>query len=235
VRLAPFWRYYGGKNRSARLYPPPRHEHIIEPFAGAAGYACNYPDRQVTLIDRSPVVAGVWRFLIGSKPEDILAIPDVPHDGTVDDLDVCQEARWLVGFWLNSGTARPRKRRSTRARREGMSAPNWTGWGDRSRNRIAQQLWRIAHWNIIEGDYTDAPDVEATWFIDPPYDNKAGRYYPCQPDSFEALGAWCRGRRGSVIVCEQAGADWLPFAPLADVKSNHGKSREVMYWQRGAA
>ena len=112
---------------------------------------------------------------------------------------------------------------------------NWTGWGDRPRQRIAKQLWRIRHWTIIEGDYTEAPDVEATWFIDPPYDNDAGRRYGQQPDSFAALGEWCRTRKGSVIVCEQEGADWLPFKPLGDIKSNAGASKEVVYLQRSVA
>jgi len=236
MSVAPFWRYYGGKNRAGCMYPPPLwHEHIVEPFAGAAGYACNYPDRPVTLVDRSPYVAGVWRFLIRSKPEDILSIPDVPEGGTVDDLPVCQEARWLVGFWLNTATVMPCKSASLRARRDGLHVHNWTGWGDRPRERIAKQLWRIKHWTIIEGDYTEAPDIEATWFIDPPYNNDAGRRYGQQPDSFAALGEWCRTRKGSVIVCEQKGADWLPFQPLADIKSNKGSSKEVVYLQRGVA
>ena len=66
----------------------------------------------------------------------------------------------------------------------------------------------------IEGDYTEAPDVEATWFVDPPYDNRAGRRYRCQPGSFEALGAWCRERRGQVIATDTTEATWLPFRPL---------------------
>ena len=37
--LLPFWAYYGGKWRSAPRYPAPVHGRIIEPFAGAAGYA----------------------------------------------------------------------------------------------------------------------------------------------------------------------------------------------------
>jgi hypothetical protein len=37
--LKPFFNYYGGKWRVARRYAPPEHDLIIEPFAGAAGYA----------------------------------------------------------------------------------------------------------------------------------------------------------------------------------------------------
>jgi hypothetical protein len=72
---------------------------IVEPFAGAAGYSCHYPARKVILIDASPIIAGIWRYLIAVSPAEVLAIPDIPEGGTVDDLPVCQEARWLIGTW----------------------------------------------------------------------------------------------------------------------------------------
>ena len=42
TRLRPFFCYYGGKWRAAPKYPPPEHDTIVEPFAGAAGYATRY-------------------------------------------------------------------------------------------------------------------------------------------------------------------------------------------------
>lgn len=108
--LRPFFSYYGGKWRDAvRLYPRPEHATIIEPFAGSAGYSLRYPDKAVILYEIDPVIIAVWRFLIAAKVSEILAIPDMPLDGTCDDLKVCQEAKWLVGFWLNRGTSSPRK------------------------------------------------------------------------------------------------------------------------------
>lgn len=227
--LAPFWRYYGGKNRAAGLYAQPEHDTIVEPFAGAAGYSCRYADRRVILVDRSPIIAGIWRYLLAVESAEILAIPDIPDGGTVDDLPVCQEARWLVGFWCNNATVSPCKQPSTWVK---TKATPTAGWGAAVRERIASQVPRIRHWQIIEGDYYDAPDVEATWHIDPPYCNKAGSYYPHQPDSFDALGAWCRERRGLVMVCEQAGADWLPFQPLGRIKAGTGSSPEVVWFNR---
>jgi hypothetical protein len=99
--------------------------------------------------------------------------------------------------------------------------PN-TFWGPAARERIASQVDAIRHWTLIEGDYTKAPDVEATWFIDPPY-AQAGRYYAQQPDNFDALGAWCQTRNGQVLVCENVGATWLPFQPFMDIKANEGR------------
>lgn len=230
--LAPFWRYYGGKNRATPLYPPPEHDIIVEPFAGAAGYACRYHDRRVVLVDKSPIIAGIWRYLIATPANEIMSLPDLPEGGTVDDLQVCQEARWLIGFWLNGGSVTPGRSASRWARTHGQAAHNWAGWGYRPRQRIAAQVDRIRHWRVIEGDYWDAPDANATWFVDPPYNNGAGRRYPHQPDDFDRLGRWCCDRQGLTIVCENVGANWLPFQPLADIKARRGASAEVVWINR---
>ena len=233
--LQPFWRYYGGKNRAAKLYPAPEHDIIIEPFAGAAGYSCRYHWKQVILVDRSPIIAGIWRYLIKASAAEVLAIPDIPEGGSVDDLPawVPQEARWLAGFWCNTGTVTPSKRPSKWARSHADSH-NWLGWGARARDRCARQASKVSHWRIIEGEYSDAPDIEATWHIDPPYANKAGKYYPHQPESFAALAEWCEARRGLVMVCENQGADWLPFRSLATIKANEsrtgGKTSAEVIW-----
>tara|TARA_R110002126_G_scaffold28535_4_gene95106 strand:+ start:882 stop:1640 length:759 start_codon:yes stop_codon:yes gene_type:complete len=228
--LRPFWRYYGGKNRAAPIYPQPEHDTIIEPFAGAAGYSCRYPDRKVILIDKSPIIAGIWRYLIATPAAEILALPDIPEGGTVDDLpaSVCQEARWLAGFWLNDGTTSPGKSWSKRAlQKDGRMR----GWTRKTRAHIAAQVDRIRHWEVIEGDYHDAPDVDATWHVDPPYKNKAGSHYPHQPESFAALGEWCKTRRGLVMVCENDGADWLPFERIAEWESSAvGKRSSEVIW-----
>lgn len=218
--LRPFWRYYGGKWRAAPRYPPPQHGTIIEPFAGAAGYALRYPERRVILIERYRVIAEIWRYLIAAPAGEIRAIPDVEH---VDDLPpwVPQGARWLVGFLMNSATTAPCNSMSAGARRMRDSGrAKIYGWCDAIRERVASQVDSIRHWTVIEGDYRDAPDVEATWYIDPPY-QQAGRYYQHGSDAidFGALATWCRQRRGQVIVCEAAGANWLPFAPFAEIKS----------------
>lgn len=219
--LRPFWRYYGGKWRNAPHYPPPEHDIIVEPFAGAAGYALRYPDRRVILVDSNPIIAGIWRYLIRASSSEILALPDLPDGGTTDDCDMPQEARWLAGFWLNPANGTPRLRASSWAKQYPAdgTARHWCGWGHLTRQRIASQVDAIRHWQIIEGDYTDAPDVEATWMVDPPYSEPAGRYYPAKVADYSTLGEWCRTRRGLAIVCEQEGADWLPFAPLGSFRS----------------
>ncbi len=223
--MRPFWRYYGGKYRVAPRYGEPLPGlPIIEPFAGAAGYATRFgADRDVILVEKYPVIAGIWRWLISATPDDVLAVGDVPEGGTVDDVDAPQEARWLLGFWMNNGVASPCKRPSAWIRNGGQGGPA-LGWPE-ARARIAAQVPRIRGWRVIEGTYTDAPDVPATWFVDPPYSTPAGRHYVHDAVDFPALGAWCQTRRGRVIVCEQEGADWLPFRPFGHVKPTAGANR----------
>ena len=60
------------------------------------------------------------------------------------------------------------------------------------------------------GDYTEAPDIEATWFIDPPYQDVRDGYRHCDID-YEALAEWCLSRQGQVIICEGSAGSWLPF------------------------
>lgn len=235
MSLKPFWRYYGGKYRAAPRYPKPTHARIIEPFAGAAGYSLRYPDLDITLVDAYPVVAGIWRYLIAVPAIEIRRIPEVE---AVADLPawVPQEARWLVGFWMNAATVSPRTVLSAGRKRLRAMGRRFEGWTTATRERIASQVERIRHWRIVEGDYTQAPDIEATWFVDPPYSNRAGSYYVHAALDFEALGSWARARRGQAIVCENEGATWLPFRPFATLKAgvNGTGSREVIWTSSSA-
>jgi hypothetical protein len=207
VILRPFFSYYGSKWRLARLYPPPRHRRLVEPFAGSAGYALRHPSREVTLYERNPVVAGLWQYLTRVTAEEIMRLP-----ANVQDVAAlpCQEARWLVGFWMTVASWRPRRRPVGRVRRHPHK-----GWGGAVRLRVATQLPFIRHWKVVCGDGRLAAPGPATWFVDPPCSSRAGGEYGGPPPDYARLGEWCRGLPGQVIVCEQAGAAWLPFRPLA--------------------
>lgn len=228
--LRPFFGFYGGKWRDTpKHYPPPRHEIIVEPFAGSAGYALRYANRKVVLCDVDPVVTGVWDYLTTASSAEILGLPDFGPDQTIDDLEVCQEARWLIGFWLNRGVAHPR-RSPSRWMRDGIRPGSF--WGERVRQTIASQLGAISHWQVHNCSYQDAPvDGEVTWFIDPPYQH-AGRHYSFGSSGIDyaELGAWCRARTGQVVVCEGSGADWLPFEPLGDVKTTRRRRASEQVW-----
>jgi hypothetical protein len=216
--LKPFWCYYGGKWRSAPHYPAPRHDLLIEPFAGAAGYATRHHKHRVVLVEADPVVAELWRWLIGATEADVLALPaEVPT--TVRDLGLPPGPSALIGFWIGKGGAVPRQS-SSAWMRQGLNPSGW--WGVEVRARIAAQVGAIKHWTLIEGSYEAAPDEEATWYIDPPY-QRAGTHYRKRIVDYAALGAWCRTRRGQVIVCEEQGADWLPFEPFGSFKASPAK------------
>lgn len=231
AQLRPFFGYYGGKWRDTlKHYPRPAHRTIVEPFAGSAGYSLRYAGHVVILCEIDPVLSEVWRYLIRVKPSEIRAIPDVQPDGSVDDLRICQEAKWLVGFWLNRGAASPR-RSPSKWMRDRIRPGSF--WGERVRERIATQVGSIRHWQIVNCSYEDCPSPkEATWFIDPPYEC-AGRHYRFGSEQidYDALAIWCRERPGQVIVCENDGATWLPFRDLADVKTTRAnrRSKEVVW------
>jgi site-specific DNA-adenine methylase len=226
--LRPFFPYYGSKWNIARYYPKPTHDLVIEAFAGAAGYATYYGCRQVQLIDVDPIIAGVWSYLIKASVREIMALPELPDVGDcVDDYDISQEAKWLIGFWLNRGSATPKKTRTAYSARVDKAQ---LVWGARAKQRIATQLSAIRDWKVTSGSYEDIPNVEATWYVDPPYTDK-GRYYRKSFDDFDRLGRWCVKRNGMVIVCEGAGAEWLPFEPLGDFKTSLGRACEAIFVQ----
>lgn len=224
--LRPFFSFYGSKYRAARLYPEPAHSTLIEPFAGSAGYALRYPDRAVVLVDADEYIVGIWSYLLGASERDILTLPDLRPDQSTDDLPIAQEAKWLIGMWINAGVSSPRKRMSSAARMPmAERIARWPGaralfWGEKVRQRIASQLPAIRHWRVIHSNYTGAPNITATWFVDPPYQGPAGSHYRLRVDDYNALAAWCRNQQGQVIVCEGDGAEWLPFKDMVAIRSN---------------
>lgn len=237
MSLKPVFSFFGSKWRSAYKYPAPEHDTIIEPFAGGAGYSLRHYRKNVILIERDPKLHGAWLFAQRASVAEILALPDLQPGQSVDDLQVPQEARWLVGMWLNSGVARPCKTPSAwmnEKRDPKYGAPSRCQfWGQGIRERLAAQRPLIQHWTLIHGDYTCAPGIEATWFIDPPYIVHGAHYvFGSKLIDYPALGAWCKARRGQVIVCENVGADWLPFrAHHAHDATRISKRPGVRPWQ----
>jgi len=223
--IRPFFTFYGGKWRAVPKYPSPQYPTIVEPFAGSAGYAVRYADRQVILCDTDPKITRVWSYLIHVSPEELLNLPDLPDHVHVDTLPVCQEAKWLIGYWLNKGSAQPRNFPSAWMRSRVRPG---SYWGERVRKVLAAQVPLIRHWKVYECSYEQCPyEGPATWFLDPPYQH-AGKHYQHGSKfiDYEGLGQWARARQGQVIVCENEGATWLPFEPLGATKATPGRFRE---------
>lgn len=229
ARLSPFWRYYGGKFRAAPRYPAPRFETIVEPFAGAAGYALRHHDRRVVLADVYPVISEMWRYLISVSEAEILAIPEVDN---VADLPawVPEPARNLCGFSMNDATVSPCKTLSAGKKRMRALGRHFEGWCTARKEMIASQLRFIRHWRVIAGPYWTVPNGEATYFVDPPY-QVAGVHYVHSDLDYDDLAAWSRTRNGQVIVCENEGASWLPFRSFMIAKAGPSKrvSHEVIW------
>ena len=205
--LLPFFSYFGSKYRLAPRYPQPVHDMIIEPFAGSACYATRLHQHEVLLLDKDPVIANLWQYLIDATPADIRGLPLIPEGCTLDHYRTLASAeKSLIGFWMGYANTAPRKQQTINKYMRHRC------WNAKYRERVASQVNEIKHWRVICGDYTDAPNSEATWFIDPPY-VKAGDAYRFGSSAidFDHLGRWCRSRVGQVLVCENEGASWLPF------------------------
>ncbi len=217
------FKYFGGKQRLARHYPQPRYEQIVEPFAGAAAYSVHHRYRNAILIERDPRIVALWHQLLGMTPDVIRAMPDPTAGGRDDRLLVALAAARTTG-----------------------DTPEWFDVSPRMAQRFRPMVNRIAsvvdecrHFDVRAGDYMDAPMVDATWFVDPPYQYQGGRRdrtrggrYRFGNDliDYAQLGEWCRSLPGQVIVCEQHGADWLPFRPFLDtVNGLHDRYSEVVW------
>ena len=137
----------------------------------------------------------------------------------IDDHDyLSQEEKWLIGFNINGGSAQPKK-----------TAMKFNVW-NRVKFQIADNLHKIKHWNIIQGDYHDLENDESTWFIDPPYQH-GGIYYRHNNKymDYNELSEWCKSRNGQIIVCENTKADWLPFTPLKRMKGSLHTTVEAIW------
>lgn len=219
------WGYYGSKSKVIQHYPAPTHNLIIEPFAGTAQYALRHFENDVILIDKYDTIVRLWKWLQQCSPKDILDTRRMDYQQNVDDFEWdCEERKWLVGFIIAGAPAQPKK---TATRWKTVVRPNTQNY---KLQMISESLHKIRHWDIRLGTYEDAPDVKATWYIDPPYVS-GGQYYKHSNKNidFTQLGSWCRTRKGQTIVCEKTGADWLPFEHLVESRGNLKQHSEAVW------
>lgn len=220
--------YYGGKKKLAALYPPPKHNIIIEPFAGAAWYSTLYRDKLIFLNEKYDKLYTLWRWLIEeSTREDLLEHSRFYAGDTIDRLDIADGHKYLLGYLINRGSAQPKK---TVTKWAAQAKGNFASTVYYNLQEIASIVDSIRHWNVMYGDYRDIPNVEATWFIDPPYQS-GGQYYAVgnKDINYNELADWCQSRKGQVIVCENKAADWLPFKPFATMNGQRKMTMEVIW------
>jgi site-specific DNA-adenine methylase len=209
--------YYGSKSRIAAKYPVPLHQIIIEPFAGSARYALLHQEQHnVILVEKNPIIHRLWQWLQTVDPQAIRDLPTLaPQDPIPHNYG--HDARVLMGFVYNRGSHSPKNF-------AGNMGPVADGWG--GKKLLLDRLPLIRNWTVILGDYTAAPDVEATWYVDPPYIGQT--LYPVGRDlDYDALARWCYRRKGQLIVCENDTATWLPFSPLLEQTNTQSKGSSL--------
>ena len=230
--LKPFFKYYGSKYNLSACYPSPKHSTIIEPFAGSAAYSLRYPHKDIILCDLNEDICSLWDYLINVRAKEISNLPLLGLNDHIDDFKICKEAKLLIGFWLRYATAAPNVTMSPTVFKYQNKYPSMCyGWSSATKQRIINQLDHIRHWKVINCHYEDLKNTQCTWFIDPPYQEKGYKYTHNKID-YHHLGSWSQQRKGQVIVCEQYGADWLPFKPFKKLKNNKNKkTTEAIYTQ----
>jgi 16S rRNA G966 N2-methylase RsmD len=218
----PMMKFFGSKWQASKHYPPPLYDVIVEPFAGSACYSLHYPEHQVVLVDKDPDVVDLWRYLLTASVAEIRALPtDLEVGLDIRTLDIPRGAQLLIRNWQRVG-------RSACWTVSKWNNANSGMWHVDTANTIADNVQRMRHWTVLLGSYDELPNAPVTWFIDPPYQHVAPSYrrdIDCNTVDFWHLSQWCRERQGQTIVCEQQGADWLPFREFRKLKAGCAGTR----------
>jgi len=215
------WSYYGSKSMLVDLYPKPKNKTIIEPFAGTARYALKYFDNDVTIIDKYDVIIKIWLWLQKCSRNDILSLPKLKTGDDLRSFNLSEGEFLFMAMNAGISSTSPRNKVSKFAAEQNGRANKY--------KIVADNLFKIKHWNILQMDYLDLQNRDATWFIDPPY-QFGGHAYKENKIDFEYLSKWCRSRLGQVIVCENTKAKWLPFIPIKAIRSISSKPTIEAIW-----
>lgn len=216
------WSYYGSKSKVIDLYPAPKHQKIIEPFAGSARYALKYWEHDVLLVDKYPAIIRVWEYLKRVTPKEIMNLPEPEYKKSIKDYKLSEDEELLMGFIVGQGAASPQY-----IIQKFLSEP---GEINREKKKIADQLHKIKHWTIRLGSYDELENETATWFIDPPY-QFGGEHYKMNNKQmdYSCLAKWCISRNGQAIVCENTKANWLPFYPIGANSGAYSRTTEAVW------
>lgn len=214
--------FYGRKFKIGNKYPRPKYNTIIEPFAGSAAYSMLYSNNNIILNDLDDKIYKTWKYLISVSTKEIMSLPILQKGQSLNDPEfnhLRDEQKYLIGFYLNPGSSSPKK-----------SPGNYCAWNEKNKKILIDNIEKVRHWNINNKDYKDIDNVEATWFIDPPY-QKQGKWYKHgnKDINYKELGEWCLSRKGQVIVCENIDADWLPFEELIKLRGQKNTNIEAIF------
>jgi ATPase family protein associated with various cellular activities (AAA)/sliding-clamp-loader large subunit len=225
--------YHGSKGTRAHVYSHPRHDLIIESFAGAASYAFRHWHLSIWINDADPRTYALWCFLTSLEALEVIERywpSRVAAGQRVSELvDVTMLPAGFVELlraYANPGT------QGTRGVHDVITTFGAARWSHvKSWMRVV--VSRVRRWHVTNLSYQSLPNLPATWFVDAPFSDHTGNRYR-QPGSninFAELREWCIDRQGQLICCEHASADWLNFKPLP-TKSRTG-SRAPYLWSKG--
>jgi hypothetical protein len=235
--------YYGGKSKIAHLYPTPDHDRIVEPFAGSAAYSWLHrrrildgKPREVWLNDLDARTYSIWEFLTSPAALDIVEayVPDTVVAGAKVSELIPVDYPGLIEVCRAEANQGTQGARGVHDQITSMGAKCW-----KVKRKLREVIPEVSHWKITNQSYEDLINVDATWFVDPPYSNAAGSRYRTAGVDYDQLGWWCLNRKGQVIVCENAGATWLDFQPMThsrvSIRSRYQKAdaKEVMWTSSG--
>ena len=219
--------YYGSKSKIAHHYPQPVYNTIIEPFAGAAWYSLLYYKKNIILNEKYEIIYKIWDYIINkSNPSEILQKTKfrIKEDLRKTKFN-SEEIRNFIGFCASHGSSSPCNIIQK------WSQNKKKGYSTQIENKLIQIIKmsrKIKHWKVILGDYKELPNIEATWFIDPPYQYGGQRYF-ISDINYQELSKYCKERRGQVIVCENTKSNWLEFEPLVKIAGARKKSTECIW------
>lgn len=215
--------YYGSKSKIVHLYPKPKFDKIIEPFAGSARYSLRYFDRDVLLVDKYDVIVDLWKWLQQASTKDITSLPTFNQGDVIkrEQFD-CDGQFYFVSLCISAGVGQPRYT---------VTEFGADSYGQCIK-RALRYVGKIKHWKFICGDYSDIENQDATWFIDPPYQVGGEHQYKYNSKilEFDKLADWCKSRMGQIIVCENTKADWLPFYPMRFLRGVNATNTTEAIW-----
>lgn len=232
----PLFKWFGSKWLSSRIYPPPEHDTVLEPFAGSAGYSLRHHEKKIVIWEADPNLNALWSWLIkDASTADVLEIPiGIPEGTEIAALELSRGQSLLLKHWQRTNNVGDCWTISPWGNKPGQ-------WTANTRARVAEELHAVKHWKLENV----RPDRPGTYFIDPPYFynyryrfKKDGFDYAALVEKIKLIP-----RRSQIIVCEAACQktgrvpDYLPFKPFASritsrrKKTENHHSKEYLYYE----
>lgn len=210
------FKYYGGKGMLCQYYPKPEFKKIVEIFAGGACYALRYYMHDCILVEKNESVVAAWKFIQNPIEKQLRKIPEQVDPGTkISDFGRLDPGfEFILRAAANIGTAGQNKKMETITK---IGAVHFY------KNTVRKVLFwtdKIQHWKIYHGSYADFNFGEATYLVDPPYQNDAGAIYKfgSKEIDYDHLKKFIKSLTGQIIITENSKSHWIKQYRVFDLK-----------------